>query len=237
MPFLRSAWLFLFFALIGGFFVEKFANEGLGISALYADPAVVPLLVLSFGTWLHLVLLWLTLLETRDWYYSGYTFAPLLGKIDHSDRSRRRWSILTALTVVVFPLILFAYFWVQFEDGRQVWSTPNQNRSAMLEERLTLCRKLGHDVDTAFPFAEETRIGAWTPVPACLVWGGWNAFQYGDYNADSDPNRSADVSILPFWQPLLLMAFPTGLCILLGAATLVRLRPSNPSPKRRDTSH
>lgn len=149
----RITWLFLFilFALLNGFTHYQF---GLPNGGLYNDRPSIPLIILSFGPWLQLIILLMVAVYLRD-IDPKQQFFPKIGKSNfETEVLAYRWEKLSATAILVLPLIAFMWAWGRFLYKGEIFQSSSN---------LNLIERGRFD-----------RVSLWS------IWGGWDNYRYGD---------------------------------------------------------
>ena len=115
-------WLFIVQQTIAGFFVYQWGFEHSAFTLLFEHRRyAIPLLIISFGVPLYIILVWLYKLYSEP-QESGLREFPLLGVTKVENRFLPFFRKLSYFCFIVFPWVGFIWMWVAFHDSRQdVW--------------------------------------------------------------------------------------------------------------------
>jgi len=115
---INLVWLFIIQQTIAGFFVYQHGFENSAFTLLFSEKFSVPLLVISFGIPLYIVLVWMCSAYSAKQAGDTHEF-PTLGITNIEPRFKKYFQRLSFLAFIVLPWIGFIWMWVEFHDVKQ----------------------------------------------------------------------------------------------------------------------
>ena len=176
---ISGLWTFLVSAQIYGFLAYQNGLTDNFVGKLIPDPATIPLLILSFGTFIQLLILYLIGVWLGHVGRDVHLFPKLWVTEFDALSLQRYWEHVSAVLLLWLPLIGFGWFWMVFSD-QQAWMTGSDPLSP---------------------------VGLWyDQISPLSFFGGWDNYRYGDFAAAERGEKGKDgVSFVPYWQPILMI--------------------------------
>lgn len=192
-------------SLLSGFFIVQmtfglfFAQLGLdeGAFRVFFDEAgTVPLILLSFGQWIHIAALALVVAFLENIPPSQILFPRFAGSgIDSGGMEAPRldliWEWISVALVLILPMIGILYWWLEF---------LNLSRGAWIK-------------------SSNQVVGIFERVPGCHFIDNWDVCRYGTL----PPRTGTGDSFVPFWQPVIIMGGGSLVIILITIFLLLKV--------------